>query len=80
MAGIPIEKLFGPAVVVDLEKLGVGDFDLYGPEHFEEWERRTGIRIQPGDILIHPHRLPPLLRAFAETRAAKVVGSAISER
>lgn len=52
VAGIPIETLFGPACVVDLEKLGVGDFDLYGPEHFEEWERRTGIKIQPGDILI----------------------------
>lgn len=52
VAGIPVETLFGPAVVVDLEKLGVGDYDLYGPEHFEEWERRTGIRIEKGDILI----------------------------
>lgn len=52
VAGIPVEHLFGPAAVVDLEKLGVRDFDLYGPEHFEEWERRTGIRIQKGDILV----------------------------
>jgi arylformamidase len=32
--------------------MGLGDFDLYGPEHFEQWERDTGIAIAPGDILI----------------------------
>jgi arylformamidase len=52
IASIPIDRLFGPAVVVDLEKLGIGDYQLYGPEHFEDWERRTGIRIERGDILI----------------------------
>ncbi|HWI61727.1 MAG TPA: cyclase family protein, partial [Symbiobacteriaceae bacterium] len=28
------------------------DYDLYGPEHFEAWERKTGITIEKGDILI----------------------------
>ncbi|MBX6754746.1 MAG: cyclase family protein, partial [Thermorudis peleae] len=52
IASIPLDTLVGPACVVDLTKLGVGDYGIYGPEHFEEWERRTGIRIERGDILI----------------------------
>jgi arylformamidase len=52
VAGIGIEKLFGPAVVVDLEQFGIGDYDIYGPEHFEAWEQKYGIPIQPGDILV----------------------------
>lgn len=52
IAGIPLETLVGPACVVDLCKLGVGDYQIYGPEHFEEWERRTGITIERGDILV----------------------------
>ena len=38
--------------MVDLERMGLGDYDLYGPEHFERWERDTGITIERGDILI----------------------------
>jgi arylformamidase len=49
---LPIEWLNGPACVVDLEKMGIGDYDFYGPEHFERWEQETGHTIDPGDILI----------------------------
>jgi arylformamidase len=49
---LPLEWLVGPACVVDLERMGLGDYDIYGPEHFEQWERDTGITIEPGDILI----------------------------
>jgi kynurenine formamidase len=49
---LPIEFLVGPACVVDLERMGLGDYDIYGPEHFEQWERDTGITIERGDILI----------------------------
>lgn len=52
IAGIPIERLFGPACVVDLSQFGIGDYQIYGPEHFEEWERKTGITIQEDDILV----------------------------
>ena len=52
IASIPLNKLVGPGVVVDLEALGIGDYDLYTSAHFEEWERKTGLRIQPGDIVI----------------------------
>ncbi len=52
VAGIPIDRLFGPAVVVDLEQFGIGDFDVYGPEHFEAWEKKYGIKIERGDILV----------------------------
>lgn len=52
IAGIPIEHLVGPAVVVDLEQYGIGDYDIYGPKQFEQWERDYGIQIQPGDILV----------------------------
>ncbi len=49
---LPIDFLVGPACVVDLQKLGVGDYQIYGPTHFERWEQQTGISIQPGDILV----------------------------
>jgi kynurenine formamidase len=52
IAGIPLETLVGPACIVDLSKLGVGDYQIYGASHFEEWERRTGIKIERGDILV----------------------------
>jgi kynurenine formamidase len=49
---LPLDFLVGPACVVDLERMGVGDYELYTPEHFERWERDTGLTIDPGDILI----------------------------
>ena len=49
---LPLDFLIGPACVVDLERMGVGDYDLYGPQHFELWEKDTGIRIGQGDILV----------------------------
>ena len=49
---LELDFLVGPACVVDLERMGVGDYDLYGPEHFERWERDTGIAIERGDILV----------------------------
>ncbi len=49
---LPLDFLIGPACVVDLERMGLGDFDLYGPEHFERWEQDTGHRIERGDILV----------------------------
>jgi arylformamidase len=49
---LPLERLVGPACVVDLERMGLGDYEIYGPEHFERWERDTGITIEPDDILI----------------------------
>jgi kynurenine formamidase len=49
---LPLDFLVGPAAVVDLERMGIGDYELYGPEHFERWERETGCRIERGDILI----------------------------
>jgi arylformamidase len=49
---LPLDFLVGPACVVDLERMGVGDYQLYGPEHFERWEAETGLRIERGDILV----------------------------
>jgi arylformamidase len=49
---LPLEWLVGEACVVDLESMDLGDYAIYGPDHFERWERRTGITIQPNDILI----------------------------
>jgi len=49
---LPIEFLVGPACVVDLQKMGLGDYQIYGPEHFERWEQQTGIKIERGDILV----------------------------
>src|SRR5256712_1831987 len=49
---LPLDFLIGPACVVDLQRLGVGDYDVYGPEHFERWEKDTGLKIEHGDILI----------------------------
>jgi kynurenine formamidase len=51
---LPLPWLVGSAVVVDLERMGVGDYQLYGPEHFERWERETGLRVERDDIhIIH---------------------------
>ncbi|MGH2448443.1 MAG: cyclase family protein [Chloroflexota bacterium] len=52
IASIPIEELVGPACIVDLTRYDIGDYQLYGPEHFEQWERDTGIEIQADDILV----------------------------
>ena len=52
IGSIPLDKLVGPGVVVDLEALGIGDYDIYTSAHFEEWERKTGLRIQPRDIVV----------------------------
>jgi kynurenine formamidase len=52
VAGIPIGQLVGPACIVDLQAFGIGDYGIYGPEHFEQWERQTGITIERGDILV----------------------------
>jgi arylformamidase len=49
---LTLNFLTGSACVVDLEKMGVGDYDLYGPEHFERWEKETGLRIERSDILV----------------------------
>jgi kynurenine formamidase len=49
---LPLDFLVGPACVVDLERMGVGDYELYGPEHFERWEQETGLTIERGDILV----------------------------
>ena len=38
--------------VVDLSQFGVGDYDIYGPKHFEMWERKHKTRIRRGDILV----------------------------
>jgi kynurenine formamidase len=49
---LPIDFLVGPACVVDLQNMGLGDYQIYGPEHFERWEQQTGITIERGDILV----------------------------
>jgi arylformamidase len=49
---LPLDFLIGPACIVDLERMGIGDYEVYGPEHFEAWERETGLTIQRGDILV----------------------------
>lgn len=49
---LPLQWLVGEACVVDLERMGVSDYGIYGPEHFERWERDTGLSIQRDDILI----------------------------
>ncbi|HKF77072.1 MAG TPA: cyclase family protein [Candidatus Dormibacteraeota bacterium] len=52
IAELRLDFLVGPACVVDLERMGIGDYGLYGPEQFEAWERETGLRIARGDILV----------------------------
>ena len=49
---LPLDFLVGPACVVDLQRYGIGDYDIYGPEHFERWEKDTKLNIEHGDILI----------------------------
>ncbi|KRT76232.1 MAG: putative polyketide cyclase [Armatimonadetes bacterium CSP1-3] len=52
VAGIPLPDLVGPACVVDLQQFGIGDYDIYGPEHFEQWEKKHKIKIERGNILV----------------------------
>jgi arylformamidase len=52
ISDLDIDWLIGPACVIDLERMGVGDYQLYGPEHFERWERDTGNSIEREDILV----------------------------
>jgi arylformamidase len=52
ISSIPLDKLVGPACVVDLGKMGIGDYEIYGPDHFEKWEQSTGNKIERGDILV----------------------------
>src|SRR5437588_796484 len=35
IGSIPLNQLFGPAVIVDLEKVGIGDYGIYTSAHFE---------------------------------------------
>lgn len=49
---LPLDWLMGPACVVDLESMGMGDYQIYGPDEFEKWEHETGIKIERGDILL----------------------------
>ena len=49
---LAIDWLVGPACVVDISNMGIGDYDIYGPEHFEQWEKDTGITIRPNDIVL----------------------------
>lgn len=66
---LPLDWLVGPACVVDLERMGVGDYELYGPEHFERWEKDTGISIERGDILIVHTGFTGIIRITAWTAA-----------
>ena len=52
VAGIPLPDLVGPACVVDLQQFGIGDYAIYGSEHFEQWEKKHKIKIERGDILV----------------------------
>jgi arylformamidase len=47
-----VNWLVGPACIVDLSNQGVGDYGIYGPEHFEKWETNTGLRVERDDILV----------------------------
>ncbi len=49
---LPLDFLIGPACVVDLQRYGIDDYDVFGPEHFERWEKDTGLKIDARDILI----------------------------
>src|SRR5438445_11387953 len=46
MGDLPLELLIGPDAVVDLERLGHGDHDLYGPEHFQHGKQYTGLHVK----------------------------------
>ena len=46
VAGIPLQQLYGPAVVADISR-EVGDYDIYGPEHITR-----NVEVREGDILI----------------------------
>src|SRR5438552_16037865 len=49
---IPLDKLVGLGVVVDLEAMGIGDSELYTSQHLEERERKTGIRRETGAVVV----------------------------
>jgi kynurenine formamidase len=49
---LPLDWLVGPACVVDLERMGLGDYDVFGAGHLDRWERDTGITVERDDILI----------------------------
>src|SRR5260370_6655124 len=64
---LSLDFLIGPACVVHLERMGLGDYDLFHPEHFERCEQDTRHRDERGDILvIHSgyHRQHPEHRAI----------------
>jgi len=46
VASLPLERLYGPAVVVDISD-DCGDYDIYGPEHIT-----SKVEVREGDILI----------------------------
>jgi arylformamidase len=46
IASLPMDRLFGPGVVVDISD-EVGDYDIYRPEHITK-----KVDVRPGDILI----------------------------
>jgi arylformamidase len=61
---LTLNFLIGPACVVDLEKMGLGDYDVYGPEHRyypENWTDRS-----QADETRYFIRHPGPARAFAE--------------
>src|ERR1700676_4904642 len=54
IGSISLDKLVGPGVVVDLEAFGIRDYSISTPAQFEEWGRKTGLRIPPDDlVLVH---------------------------
>src|SRR4051794_41815313 len=56
---LPLEWLGGAACGVGLERMGLGDYDIYGPPHFERWESQTRDTSERDDIRIIPTRHPP---------------------
>src|SRR6266704_651244 len=36
---LPLDFLIGPSCVVDLERMVLGDYDLFGPQHVGRWEK-----------------------------------------
>ena len=47
MASIPLERLYGPAVIVDISD-AVGEWDIIKPEHIT-----SKMEVREGDILIY---------------------------
>src|SRR5207237_1717852 len=59
IADLPLDFLVGPACVVDTERMGVEDFDLYRPSHFERCDADTRIRLHRGESAIAATSYPP---------------------